>query len=105
MRIVFNDIDDFVSEIEAVSDEDKPVVRYLVDVSAENNDGHEVYLFCTFITDDGLICELALFCGRDMQLPNKSYDMGTIAAKSEVEKLKEKCTEFGISVRPGRYEL
>lgn len=107
MKITFNSVDDFIGEIqEAVDCELTPVVRYFVNASSSNDgDGYEVYLYVTFISDDGLVCELELFCGRDMNLPNNpKFDLGTIASEEHVSRIKRYCKEAGVPFKSGRYE-
>jgi len=106
MKIVLNELEDFLDEIRvAVEEDETPVVRYLVDVSTENEGGYAVYLFMSFIVEDMIICELERDCGRDLKLPAMPHrDRGSIQAKEDIERLKGFCKELGVSVRPGRYE-
>jgi hypothetical protein len=106
MKIVLNDLEDFLEEIKVVVEEDDtPVVRYLVDVSAENEGGHEVYLFMSFVIEGVYICELEKMCGRDLKMPTLPHrDRGSLQAKEDIARLREFCEELKVSVRPGRYE-
>jgi len=106
MKIVLNELEDFLDEIRvAVEEDETPVVRYLVDVSTENEGGYEVCLFISFVIEGIYVCELEKTCGRDLKMPTLPHrDHGSLQAKEDIGKLKEFCGKLGVSVRPGRYE-
>jgi hypothetical protein len=106
MKIVLNELDDFLDEVREVTDEgDAPVVRYLVDHSTDNEDGYAVHLFASFVCEEIAICELELFCGKDLRMPSLPHrDVGSLKAKESIEIIKGFCKDIGVKVRPGRYE-
>lgn len=106
MKIVLNQLEDFLDEVKEAADAgDTPVVRYLIDVSTENEGGYAVYLFVSFVCEEMAICELELFCGKDLKMPSLPHrDVGSNEANKCIQQVKDFCGEIGIKVRPGRYE-
>jgi hypothetical protein len=104
MKVAVNSLEDFFEEVKFVSEDgDKPLVRCMIHVDQENDgDGFPVYLFASYVSDDGLVCEMQLRCGWDI---NDRYADGTEKAKLLRSELKEACKGIGVVVRPGRYDL
>jgi hypothetical protein len=101
MKVVLNEIDDFIEEVKLVAGEgETPVVRFLIDVSENNDNGYTVYFYASFITEDNLICELEINCGKDIMT---GYTAGSDQGGEYADQLKASCKEVGVSVRPGRY--
>jgi hypothetical protein len=105
MKVIINDLEDFIDELKFVSEEgDRPLVRCMIYVSPEPDGNSEfpVSLLASFLSDDGLICEMDVLCGKDI---NDRYMGGTDAAKELRETLNAACADIGVNVRPGRIDL
>tara|TARA_R110002096_G_scaffold66682_6_gene162280 strand:+ start:634 stop:948 length:315 start_codon:yes stop_codon:yes gene_type:complete len=103
MKVILSSINEFVDELKFLyEDEEKPLVRCTTFVSDDSDDGFAVFLYASFIIDDGTVCELELFCGKNL---NQRYQIGSDKAVELTSELKNKCSEIGVTVRPGRFEV
>jgi hypothetical protein len=99
MRIVHNDMEGFLVDLEDQVDEG-PVVRWMITrLPSEDTDGvDDVYLIASFLID-GMICEVAINTG----IADKHVHPGIDESKRALEPLVGLCAAHSLTLRQGRY--
>lgn len=99
MRIVHNDMEGFLVDLEDQVEEG-PVVRWMVTrLPSEDVDGvDDVYFIASFLID-GMICEVAINTG----IADKYVQPGIDESKKLLEPLAALCTARNLTLRQGRY--
>ena len=107
MKVRFNDLDAFITEVIAVSEElvddgeNGPLIlRCMIENESDDNCSIAM-LYCSFVCEDDFVCELELDCGFDV---NTNYREGTSRANGVIQKLKDSFKDHNVSVRSGRFE-